>query len=238
MKHFTSIPDIPVFYGCDFLIDYGRNMALASKGIICPKCLRHRIFIKNSEQDEFHYDFQHDPFMIFGEPLEIVTDVEFYRHIQECKTRFPKDGIKKVSSENLMHLAQNMNSISMMETGYCRISIHKSTFFYVIDGLPVSYIAFDPAFTSDNPTRWILKDMYTFPRYRNKGYASKLFEYATKKLRLDLRWLWISFPVSNLGKKIVLKYAKDKVTAVAMAYPGTYPVEDLRQRWNEIMRMY
>jgi hypothetical protein len=238
MKHFTSIPDIPVFYGDDILLNYGRNMAFASKVIICPRCLRHRVFIKDSEQDEFHYETQHDPFMIFGEPLEIVNEGDFYHHIQGCETRFSKDGIKKAISEKLIHLAQNMNSISMMETGFSRISIQKSTFFYVVDGLPVSYIAFDPAFTRDDPTRWILKDMYTFPCHRKNGYASKLFEYATKKLRLDLHWLWISFPISNLGKPIVLKYAKDKVTAVAMAYPGTYTVEDLRQKWDEIMRIY
>ena len=67
---------------------------------------------------------------------------------------------------------------------------------------------------------------------------SKLFEHATRKLKLDLGDLWISFPISDLGKNIVLKYATDKVVAMAMAYPGTYNVNDLKQNWDAIMKLY
>lgn len=239
MRHFTSINDIPIFQGNDFLFYWGRDMAFASKVLICPKCLISQIFVKNSEDDMYHYDAAHDPDPENGKKIGITSDVEFYDHIQKCKTCFPKDGINNATSDKLISLAEKMNSISIMETGYCRINIQKSTFFYVVDGLPASYIAFDPAFTSsDFPSRWILKDMYTIPKYRNMGYMSKLFEHATKKLKLDLGDLWISFPISDLGKNIVLKYATDKISAVAWVYPRSYNVSELEKEWDDIMKIY
>nr|WP_321351917.1 hypothetical protein [uncultured Methanoregula sp.] len=213
-------------------------MAFASKVLICPKCLRKKIFIKDFKEDTFRYDSQHDPYYEFGGELEVATEMDFHNHIAKCKSPFPKKGVKIANSDLLKNIALNLNSISSMETGYNKMSIQESTFFYAVDGLAVSYITFDPQFVKEDPSSWILKDIYTILKHRKKGYSSKLFEYAIKKLNLDLQNLWISFPISGLGKHIVLKYAQNKIMAVAPVYPGTYDVNDLKENWEDIMKLY
>ncbi len=229
--------DIPLYYGDDFLFFYGRNMAYESKILICPHCLEKRQLIKESEIDSFHYDPYHDPFTFDTREVEISSEHDFLIHIQNCRSQITSDGIKRATTDKLRNIARKMNAISKMETGYKRIRITPSTFIFFVDQDPISYITFDPEFLSGGGS-YILTDVYTIPKYRNRGYASKLFEYAIKELKLDVNSLWISFPVSDLGKPLILKYAKEEVMAIASSYSGTWTINDLKEHWIEIMKRY
>ncbi len=208
--------DIPVYYGEKFLFYHGTNMTYESKILICPHCLEKVLLIKDSETDIFHYDSYHDLFLGFDtREFELLTEDDFLIHTKKCGRRSYRDGIRQAKTDKLRNVARKMNAISIMETGYARMSIQPSTFFFFFDKDPVSYIAFDPAFFLQGGS-WILKDVYTIPEFRKKGFASKLFEFAISSLKLDVNDLWVSFPISDLGKPLILKFAQGRVTAVSM----------------------
>lgn len=236
-KTIPSVSKIQVYYGDEYLFDYWRNMANASKILICPWCLRKKMLIRNSEMGEFYYDANHDPFENDELEARILNESNFIEHTTNCASLFSCDGIHKTTTEELQHLASRMNFVSKMETSYHSISIEESTYIYVLNGKPISYIAYDPSFIRKKSDReWILKDVFTFPKYRKKGYGSQLFEYAIKDLNLDVTALNISFPISNLGKHLILKYAKGKIYDIGIT-PCTYELEFLKKNWDDIMSM-
>lgn len=230
--------NIPVYYGDDLLYLHGRNMAYESKIMICPHCLERRQFIKESPDDIFHFDSNHDPFECDTREIKIFNEPDFRHHMNCCQYENKFDGIQKAVSKKLLNIGHKMNAISKMETGYSRISIQESTYLFFFQGDPISYIAYDPSFTCFNDGDWLLIDVYTIPKFRRKKYASQLFEYAIKDLHLDVDKLWISFPISDLGKPLILKYAKKTIFAMSIVYRTLYDVDYLEENWDKIMKLY
>lgn len=227
---------VQFYYGDSLIFENGGicTGAYESKYVICPKCLRTTILVKDYPNDAFQYHAKHDPYPV-NVTLKIRNEKEFLDHIKMCTPVFDNDGIYKCNSEKMRELGVRFHFIGRNELGYIEMLVYESAYVYVRDKLPISYIMFYPFFFTNSPTEFCLSNVFTFPKYRKQNIATELFQFAIDDLKLDVSDLWYSPPLTLGGARLLRKFATDILTP--MCYEGgpqsVDELEEYIQNMNE-----
>lgn len=224
---------VQFYYGDSLIFENGRiaTGAYESKYVICPKCLRTTILVKECPNDIFHYNAEYDPYPD-NVTLNISNEKKFLDHVKRCTPVFEEDGIYKCNSKKMHKLGVRFHFIGRNEPGYKKMLVSESAYVYVRDKRPISYIMFYPFRLSDSPTEFIFSNVFTFPQYRKQNIATELFQFAIDDLKLDVSDLLYSPPLTLGGARLLRKFAIDKLTPMGTE-GGPQSVDELEEYIKE-----
>ncbi|WP_319508129.1 GNAT family N-acetyltransferase [uncultured Methanolobus sp.] len=204
--------------------DFFYNGRRYEKYFICPHCFKSTHLGRNSENEEwaFERDYTNPP----DHSYEYETEQEVRNHIENCKPVLCA-GINRVdasSNEVAHYIVDRLSRWANKANGFDLPAITKDHFFeqdivsyvFVNEVGPVSYVAFMlKDFTIEDRTvsSYVLWDLYTFPPFRNNGYATKLLNKAINDLKIDTSHFPVSFPLTNKSANLVKKISTGKVFA-------------------------
>lgn len=216
---------IPVFFGNKKIMDYNISILcrFQEKFFICPNCMSSINLGRHKESEPFGYEKE---FTFWGS-LDIKSEKEYLNHVKNCSSTL-KIGINKIDENSTIKsfkIVEQLSKWCKKETGYDGLQVSSSDFkgglnsviayIYKTEDGPVSFIAYRNKSILDEKKEEIeimfIWDLFTFQKFRKKGYATKLLHYSSKDLVINRNLLPVSGPVTKHSYELIKNFSTDKI---------------------------
>lgn len=178
------------------------------KAFLCPGCFKAVTF---GRDDESHAYVKACNVSVFEKLKRVSTPRGFTHHTRHCQSAFPKDGICKVVTDQQQYVIKKLARLSQKDAGWDFALVDDSFFregdgtvyTYVMNGIPLSYIAFRKEDIPNHGSVYVIWDLYTLIPYRRQGLATSILDHGIKELNVNREYLPVSFPVTNYSSNII-----------------------------------
>ena len=178
------------------------------KALLCPGCLRAVTF---GRDDEAHTYVRACAVPMFDELKGVSTPRGFAHHARRCVPAFSRDGIARVETGRQQYAVRQLARLSrrdarwdfpLVDNGFFEDGAG-TVYVQVVDGAPVSYVAFRRQEIPGVGPSHVVWDLFTLPPYRGQGHATSVLDHGIGELGIDRDRLPVSLPVTEYSENIV-----------------------------------
>lgn len=212
-----------------------------AKLVYCPHCMKVILFGRDSQTDSFKFH----PSCGSRPELILVDETAFRHHVEKCPQPFPADGIHEVQTDHQKQITAKLSLIAKRECGWDSptFAVHSfergaRAFILIRNGVPAAYVGFQKKTCNDFGELYVLWDLYTFPEFRKQGLSSSLLDHAIEVLKIDKDSFFISFPVREGAKNIVMSRVGHNVGVVRGREYDIHEKEFVLEHWKDFKDQY
>jgi GNAT superfamily N-acetyltransferase len=178
------------------------------KTLVCPGCFRAVTF---GRDEGSHTYVKAWPVQVFDELNGVSTLRGFGHHARRCAPAFSRDGISRVVTDRQQYAVKQLARLSKRDAGW-DFPLVDAAFFEegagtvyvnVVDGVPVSYVAFRREEIPGAGPAHVIWDLFTLPPYRGRGYATSILDHGIADLGINRERLPVSLPVTEYSRNII-----------------------------------
>lgn len=209
MERYAGDFDVPVYLnGVQVYVFHDACDYPDKKVLLCPGCLRAVTFGRDKDAHPYVKAW---PAPVFEEMKGVRTPRGFAHHARRCVPAFSRDGIARVETGRQQYAVRQLARLSRRDAGWDFPLVDEGSFkdgvgtvyVQVVDGAPVSYVAFRRQEIPGAGPAHVVWDLFTLPPYRGQGYATSVLDHGIGELGIDRERLPVSLPVTKYSENIV-----------------------------------
>ncbi|MEN6516624.1 MAG: GNAT family N-acetyltransferase [Methanospirillum sp.] len=201
--------DVPVYLNGERVYVFHESCDYPDKkALLCPGCLCAVTFGRDEDAHTFVRAW---PVQVFDELKGVSTIRGFGHHAQRCRSPFSGDGISRVETDRQQYAVRQLARLSKRDARW-DFALVDDGFFEggagtayvdVVDGVPVSYVAFRRQEIPGAGPAHVIWDLFTLPSYRGRGHATSILDHGIEELGIDRERLPVSLPVTEYSRNII-----------------------------------
>lgn len=201
--------DVPVYLNGERVYVFHESCDYPDKkALVCPGCFRAVTF---GRDEGSHPYVKAWPVQVFDELKGVSTFRGFAQHARRCHPAFSRDGISRVVTGRQRYAVRQLARLSKRDARW-DFPLVDDEFFEggagtayvdVVDGVPVSYVAFRRQEIPGAGPAHVIWDLFTLPPYRGRGYATSILDHGIADLGINREHLPVSLPVTEYSRNIV-----------------------------------